>query len=207
MRIGQWPVRMTAALATPPKVPETNSTIRRTGTDLQCEEDGVGTAYFRHCSSDSSQAANQVATTSHSQVTSSADISASIVSFRPDLSRDYYKFRWFLILIVMMVIMISINIAITIYLFLCTNHIIESWESVLLTTAFGLVALTIYAGMFVVLMEYHEKIEEAGTKYFGLRPRTQRTCLRVCTGVYAVGVVIGTLSFVVFEIQKMFPIY
>ena len=191
LRIGQWPASVTSALAPPPTALERNDVIRRTGTDLQNEEDNVGSARFRLSSIDHTQMENEVAETSQPLDTSSTANAVSGTNLK--FPRDYYQFEWFWILIVMMVLINSAVIIHAIVLLEYNGSVLWVWESGLVSVSIGLGSSTIYAGTFVVLMEYHGVIEKAGTKYARLPLSFQNTCLRVCAYVYVFWAIAGVV--------------
>ena len=189
MRIGQWPAPTTPALTTPSIALETINVIRRTGTDLQNEEENAGTAHFRLHSGDLLQAENEVVATSRPLITSTAGNTVPVTTCGLDLFRDYYQFEWFWILIGMMVSITSTVIIMTISALVNYDQIASVSMGALTSILFGLGSSMLYAGMFVGLMEYHEAIEKVGIKYARIPLGWQHLCLRCCAYVYAGGVI------------------
>ena len=186
-RIGQWPNKMTPDLPTPSIPLEPHSAIRRTGTDLQNEEIRIDTARCRTRSDDRtrSEHEHESGEVSLPHDTSSSEHSAVLEDRGQDLSRDYYQFEWFRILIGMMLVMVSEVITFGLVEF---GNVVLLWYNILNSIAIGLLSLLLYTGIFVVLMEYHEAVENFLNRYARLRPGLQHFCLRLCAYVYALSV-------------------
>ena len=186
MRIGQWPARMAPAPTTPTFALETNNAIHRSGTDLLNEEEDIGTIRSRNSMNSSTNSENDATRVHPSYSTSSAEDLATVEPPESNVDRDYYQFEWFWILIGMIVLMISIVVLVVLAYM---GNIVVFAFSILLSLAIGLGSTTLYTGIFVVLMEYHEAIGKAVHRYARLQPELQRTCLRVFAYAYACGVV------------------
>ncbi len=122
---------------------------------------------------------------------------------RRDLSRDYYRFEWFRILIGMTIVMVS---EIIIGVLVRFGDIVTLWIPILNSVAFGLASLFIYTGVFVLLGVYHEAMKRAVDKYARLSPGLQRTCLRFCAYAFPCGVVVA-IAFHSFFLGTVFSIY
>ena len=192
MRIGQWPMGMTSAPATPSIALRSQNTIRRTGTDLSNEETTTDIVRPRiH-----PQAENESVRDSLPQDTSSAESLVVSEDTRLISSRDYYQFEWFWVLIGMIFLMVSEIIIIGLVLF---ANVVVLWAPILMSVAIGLISSLLYTGIFVILLEYHEAMEKFLDKYACLGPGLQHLCLRVCAYVYACGVIVA-IAFVFFKI-------
>ena len=193
LRIGQWPARNTSPLFNSPIALETDCNIRRTGTDLQNEEENVGTARSRlHPGSHLQIASGDEEETSQSAL---AENAIPIIDSGLDLSRNYYNFEWFWILLGMMVLNVSAIISLEIFVLArLSSSIIGFWLPLVISISIDIVSFTLYTGLFVVLKEYHEVIEKAVIKYARLPRGLQSFCLRICAYVYAVGVVVCVIA-------------
>ena len=188
LRIGQWPSRMTPELATPSIALETHSAIRRTGTDLRNEEISIGTARPRIRSDDQTRSNYQDEGGDVSMPPS--EHSAVFEDRGQDPPHDYYQFEWFRLLIGMVLAMVSeVIISVLILVVDGATMIVIFWKIILISVAIGVSSLLLYTGIFVLLMEYHEAIENFLNRYARLRPALQHACLRLCAYIYALGVI------------------
>lgn len=209
LHVGQWPTKMTPAFATPSVSLETTIAIRRTGTELQDEEESVGTIHSRTCSDDRTHSEHQHDSGEVSQphnTPTTEDLTLS-KDRGQKLSSDYYQFEWFWILIGMVLLMVSetIMFIFVVYWDAVGPAIILVWPAVLISVAIGLCSSLLYTGIFVVLTEHHEAIEKCLDRYARVRPWLQRTCLRVCTYAYACGVLaaVGYLLYYFTYVNKV----
>ena len=188
LRIGQWPTRMTPDLPTPSIPLEPHSAIRRTGTDLQNEEISIDTARSRTLSDDRTHSEHELESgeVSLPHDASSSEHSAVLEDGGQDLSRDYYQFEWFRILIGMMLLMVY---EVIIFGLVAFENVVLLWPGILSSIAIGLLSLLLYIGIFVLLMEYHEAARNFLNRYARLRPGLQHSCLRLCAYVYALAVI------------------
>ena len=119
-----------------------------------------------------------------------------------DLSRNYYQFEWFRILIGMVLLLVSEAIIYGLVLFGSStsfaNHEEDGFYGLFVTMQLFLVLIAVvlfesllYTGTFVVLMEYHEAMSKFLYRYARLPPGVQHSCLRFCAYFYAVGAVTG----------------
>ena len=171
---------------------EAHNAIRRTGTDLQNEEANIGTVRSRTYSDGNTQAEHEATGAPQSHDTSSMEGLVVTEAGRRDLSRDYYRFEWFWILIGMIFLMVS---EIIISILARLRDIVILWRSVLFSVAVGLASLFLYTGVFVLLGEYHEAMERAVEKYARLDPGLQKLCLRFCAYAFLCGV-LGIIAYI-----------
>ncbi len=188
MRIGQWPTKLTSALATPSTAPETHSAIHRTVTDLQNEEIAMDTIRSSASSDGSNQSENEATRVDQPHVTTSNKDSVEIKDSGHSTIRNYYQFEWFRILVSMILIIIS---EVIIYGLSTSSNIVLLWQIFLGMAAMGLVSSILYTGLFVILMEYNVVMENFVQNYARLQPGLQHICLRVCAYLYACGVIGG----------------
>ena len=85
-----------------------------------------------------------------------------------------------------MLLMVSEVIILVLALY---GNVVLLWQSVLTSIAIGLFSLLLYTGIFVVLTEYHEAVENFFNKYARIRPGLQHLCFRLCAYIYSLGVV------------------
>ena len=175
---------MTPELATPSIALETHSAIRRTGTDLHNEEISIGTARSRIHSDDQTRSDHQ---------DEGGDVSMPLSEHLvvsedrgQDPPHDYYQFEWFRILVGMVLAMVS---EVIIFVLVDFGNIVLFWFQILTSIAMGIGLLLLYTGIFVLLMEYHEAVENCFNRYARLRPGLQHACLRLCAYIYALGVI------------------
>ncbi len=187
MRVGQWPKETTTNSSASSIAPETHNAIRRTGTDLQHEEANMGTMRSRTYSDGNTQAEHEATGAPQPHDTSSMENLVVTEAGRRDLSRDYYRFEWFRILIGMMIVLVSETI---IAVLATLGDIVTSWFPILKSVAFGIASLFLYTGAFVLLGEYHKAMKRAVNKYARLSPGLQRTCLRFCAYAFPCGIVV-----------------
>ena len=76
-----------------------------------------------------------------------------------------------------------------IFLLIMMGNVVLLLYLILTFIAIGLFSLMLYTGIFVVLMEYHEAVENFLNSYARFRPSSQHFCLRLCAYVYALGVI------------------
>ena len=188
MRIGQWPTKLTSALATPSTAPETHSAIHRTVTDLQNEEIAMDTIRSSASSDGSTQSENDATRVDQPHGTASNEGLVEIKDSGHSAIRNYYHFEWFRILVSMIFIIIS---EVIIYGLSTYSNIVSLWQIFLGMAAMGLVASILYTGLFVILMEYNVVMENFVQTYARLQPGLQHICLRVCAYLYACGVIGG----------------
>ena len=192
LRIGQWPSRITPELATPFIALETHSAIRRTGTDLRNEEISIGTAHSRIYSDEQTHSdyQHEYGDVSVPHNTTSYEHSAVFEDRGQDPPHDYYQFEWFRLLIGMVLAMVSgVIIFVLILVVYGATMIVIFWKMILISVAIGVSSLLLYTGIFVLLMEYNEAIENCLNRYARLRPALQHACLRLCAYIYALGVI------------------
>ena len=189
LRIGQWPASTNSALAGPSTALESLIAIRRTGTDLQNEETNIGTVHSRTISDNSTQSETEAARMSHPHDTSSVETLVQSNDSSPNLSLHYYQFEWFRILIGMVLLMVSEVIVFALVVVATTTSVIGLWRKFLISVAVGLFSSLLYVSIFIVLVEYHEAIEEFLDKHAHLWPGLQHTCLRASAYIYACGVI------------------
>ena len=186
MRVGQWPTETTPNPSASSIALETHNAIRRTGTDLQNEEADMGTVRTRTNSKDNTQAEDEAARSPQPQDPPSLENLVVTEARRHLLSRDYYRFEWFRILIGMIILLVS---EIIISVLVRLGDIVTLWQSVFNSVAIGLASLFLYTGFFVLLGEHHEAMKRAVEKYARLSPRLQRTCLRFCAYAFSCSVI------------------
>lgn len=187
LHVGQWPAKMTPDFATPSVSLQTTIAIHRTGTELQNEEESVGTIHSRTCSDDGTRSEHQHESGEIPQphdAPPTEDLTLS-QDRGQKLPCDYYQFEWFWILIGMVLLLVSEFI---IFFLVMLQNIVTLWPSFLILLGIGLCSSLLYTGIFVVLTEYHEVVEKFLDRYARVRPWLQRICLRVCTYAYACGV-------------------
>lgn len=161
--------------------------MRRTGTDLHNDEINIGTVRSKVFSPNSTQSETEAAGASHLRDVSSVGNSIGSKDKGLFLSRELYRFEWFRILIGM-VLFVFFEV-ITVFLQFTAGSVIVLWQTILISVAVLLSSSLLYTGMFVVLMEYHEAIENFLDKHAHLLPGLQHTCLRASAYIYACGVI------------------
>ena len=204
---------MTPKLANPSIALEPHCAIRRTGTDLQNEEISIGTARSRTRSDDQmrSEHENEFGEVSPSHDTSLSEHSTILEVQGQNLSRNYYQFEWFRILIGMMLLLVSEVIIYGLVIFggMDLREGLGFFEFIIVVfsvlVAVILFVPLLYTGTFVVLMEYHEAMGKFLYRYARLPPGMQHICLRLCAYFYAVGAVTG-LSFCLFKLWLNFKV-
>lgn len=200
LHVGQWPAKMTPDFATPSVSLQTTIAIHRTGTELQNEEESVGTIHSRTCSDDGTHSEHQHESGEIPQphdAPPTEDLTLS-KDRGHNLPCDYYQFEWFWILIGMVLLLVSEFIIFTLVIL---GDIVTLWPSFLILLGIGLCSSLLYTGIFVVLTEYHEVVEKFLDRYARVRPWLQRICLRVCTYAYACGVLAAVGRILVSSIQ------
>ena len=161
--------------------------MRRTGTDLHNDEIYIGTVRSMVFPPNSTQSETEAAGASHLRDVSSVWNSIGSKDKGLFLSRELYRFEWFRILIGM--VLFVVFEVITVVLRFTAGSVIVLWQSILISVAVLLSSSLLYTGMFVVLMEYHEAIENFLDKHAHLLPGLQHTCLRASAYIYACGVI------------------
>lgn len=166
--------------------------MRRTGTDLHNDEIYIGTVRSMNFSRNSTQSETEAAGASHLRDVSSIENSIGSKDRGLFLSLELYRFEWFRILIGM--VLFVVFEVITAVLSVTAGRVIALWWLILSSVAFLLSSSLLYTGTFVVLMEYHEAIEDFLDKHAHLLPGLQHTCLRASAYIYACGV-IGVVAY------------
>ncbi|KAI9718434.1 MAG: hypothetical protein M1812_004155 [Candelaria pacifica] len=179
MYVGQWTCRATSASGDELIASSTLPRARRTGMDLQNEEENVESVSTRVASSTETQAAEVT-------LQDTTPLGDNLRATR-EQTLNYYQLEWFWLLIFMMFFLLS-NI---------TMFVIVSWaassgqystmyaiEVSLKGAAIGTFFLIVYACIFVLLEEFHEPLEKAVETYARLSRQLQRRLLRVCAYAY-----------------------
>ena len=130
----------------------------------------MGTVRSRTYSDDNTQVENEATGASQPNDTSSIENLVVTEAGHRDLSRDYYRFKWFWTLIGMILLMVSKIILLVLGRLWA---IVILWKSILVSVTAGLVSSVFFAGVFVLLGEYHEAMTRAVAKYVRLRPGLQ----------------------------------
>lgn len=190
MTVGQWATEKTLGLDMASAPIGNRGPPRRTGTDIQQEEETVGSGVHSRAASHHDPSGSQAGEIHQPQIIVSTEDQMTAKERTPDFG--YYHFEWFWILIAMILSLVCGTI---IYLLVTFGNIISSLARMFAVLGVGTAAVFIYTGSFVLLTKYHEVLGKAIARYTHIRRHLQRICLRICAYLYFF-CTIGVLVFI-----------
>lgn len=169
VRVGQWGLRTTSTDHTSVTALDGHSTIRRTGTDIQTEEeqlDSIPPIMSLH--SDSGvENPNTLLPTSGDEPSSGGT--------GPDQETECYNFEWFWILILMQ---IASFLGVVVFTLAVSGQFVETWRKLLTVLALSLTLCFCYTVAFVALSLFHEALGKMLETRLKLKRQKQRKVLR-----------------------------
>jgi len=170
LRVGQWGPKAAMPERTSSDPPVDPFIVRRTGTDIQTEEeqlDSINPRILRHSDSP---------TETHNTSLSASGNGSSPRKNEPDQDAKYYEFEWVWILILMLITSVSVVFTLTLTV---TTQVVRIWSPVGLSATYTLIFCFSFTAVFVALSYFHEALEKIFESHLRFSPRKQETFLRV----------------------------
>lgn len=169
LRVGQWGPNAAASGRTNLVRPDDPLIIRRTGTDIQIEEeqlDSIDPGVSQHSDSP--------AETHNTSLPASGSGSPPRKN-GPDQAAGCYEFEWVWILVLMLITSVS---AVIVFTLTFLTQFVLFWRTIMNAIGCTLVFCFCFTAAFVTLSYYHGPLRKTLGKYLRISPEKQHTILR-----------------------------
>jgi len=170
LRVGQWGPKAASPERTSAVPQDDHLIIRRTGTDIQTEEeelDSICPKVSRHPDS---------AAETHYTPLPASGSGSSPSKNGPDQDTGCYEFEWVWILVLMLITSVS---TVVIFELTLLAQFVIIWSTIMLAIGYMLVFCFCFTVAFVALSYYHRALEKVVETHLKISPQNQHTLLRI----------------------------